>query len=498
MDANQNPGRKPAILMDLKPAFDGFAGIPQETRLLFRGLRQAGAWDVKGLIQHGSRRMTPGLSSDDANLSASSRIFQLSRVIVSLSEATRQGGRERASYYFNRHFALEMLRLRSALDSIIPTSTFDSRLFPDFIWRTLFDKTLDPGAKDEVSMDDFRLLAAPRQHFHKAGMQPLPFVATPCYPRIDTRGFDFFVAQTPFPGRLTPGTRMVVRYHDAIPLLMPHTISDKAFHQASHYQALRSNIESGAVFTCVSQATRKDLLTLYPQIEEQTAVIHDMVSEDYFEDSSPAAMVSRVVRNRLADVDLLNSEKDLDNPVPDEFEYLLVVSTLEPRKNHQMLLNAWERLKYGTHPHLKLVVVGSLGWDYAPLLKAFKRWAERGELYYLQNVPSAELRALYRHARATVCPSFAEGFDYAGVEAMRCGCPVAASDIAVHREVYDDACEYFNPYSVDSAAHVLANLLADDGKLRRAELIAKGRTVSARYLPASILPAWLNFLHSLK
>jgi glycosyltransferase involved in cell wall biosynthesis len=170
-----------------------------------------------------------------------------------------------------------------------------------------------------------------------------------------------------------------------------------------------------------------------------------------------------------------------------------MVSTIEPRKNHQLLLSAWERLKYSTHPSLKLIVVGSLGWDQGPVMRAFKPWAEKGDLYYLQNVPSPELRVLYRHARATVCPSLAEGFDYSGIEAMRCGCPVVSSDIPVHREIYKDASLYFNPYSVDDTARAIEAVLAADGPQLHSGLIAKGRLVSELYLPQNILPKWARF-----
>jgi len=63
-------------------------------------------------------------------------------------------------------------------------------------------------------------------------------------------------------------------------------------------------------------------------------------------------------------------------------------------------------------------------------------------VFLLNNVPADDLRVLYRHAAATVCPSLAEGFDFSGVEAMRCGGVVLASDIPVHREVYQDAAHY--------------------------------------------------------
>jgi glycosyltransferase involved in cell wall biosynthesis len=111
-------------------------------------------------------------------------------------------------------------------------------------------------------------------------------------------------------------------------------------------------------------------------------------------------------------------------------------------------------------------------------------------------VLSAELRILYGHARATVCPSFGEGFDFSGVEAMKSGSPVIASDIPVHREVYGDAAEFFNPYSVDALSFAIQSVIDPARSARRAELVTKGAVVAERYSGASILPKWQALLKS--
>jgi hypothetical protein len=127
-------------------------------------------------------------------------------------------------------------------------------------------------------------------------------------------------------------------------------------------------------------------------------------------------------------------------------------------------------------------------------VRRLRPWIDRGDVQMLEDVPSAELRLLYRHARATVCPSFGEGFDFSGVEAMRCGGAVAASDIAVHREVFDDAAEYFNPYSAASVAQAIAAVVDPAQPARREALVARGAEVAARYVPERILPQWREFL----
>ena len=114
----------------------------------------------------------------------------------------------------------------------------------------------------------------------------------------------------------------------------------------------------------------------------------------------------------------------------------------------------------------------------------------------LEEVPSAELRLLYKHARAVVCPSFAEGFDLSGVEAMSSGGVVIASDIPVHREVYADGARYFNPYSVEQLVGALLETIDPVNPERREQLLRHGSAVGQRYKFEAILPKWQHFLTS--
>jgi glycosyltransferase involved in cell wall biosynthesis len=223
-----------------------------------------------------------------------------------------------------------------------------------------------------------------------------------------------------------------------------------------------------------------------------------MVSNEYFNEASSKSLIFQIILNRLCKTNELTTnlsqiKLDADDKPTQAFDYLLMVSTIEPRKNHSLLLEAWERLKYTSMPKLKLIIVGNLGWDQGPILEAFRPWAERGDLFHLANVPAFELRVLYKHALATVCPSLAEGFDYTGIEAMRSGGIVISSDIPVHREVYETASEYFNPYSSEDAAHVIRRVVSEEGEAVRAQLREKGRMISSRYTSRNILPKWNDF-----
>jgi glycosyltransferase involved in cell wall biosynthesis len=310
---------------------------------------------------------------------------------------------------------------------------------------------------------------------------------------LATRGYSALIAQTPFPGRVSSETKLIIRYHDAVPVLMPHTISDSSFHQSSHYHALKENVRSGAWFSCISEATRRDLLSIFPEAEARSVVIHNVVSEAYYPEPCDASVVGEILntRRRRGAVGLQADGRPFEpfdgvRPV----RYLLMVSTLEPRKNHELLVEAWERLRVATCPGLKLVLVGSTGWDFAPLLKRISPWIDRGEIFWLSDVPAGELRSLYVNALATICPGYSEGFDYSGIEAMKCGCCVAASDIDVHREIYEEAALYFNPYDVDATVAVISRLIGSGADEERTFLASAGSEVSGRYGFDVVLPKW--------
>jgi glycosyltransferase involved in cell wall biosynthesis len=487
------------LLLELRPALDGHAGIPQETRLLFRGLAGLSGIDVLGLIQSSNLPIDRGLplrhGEIDPGLPPEARIDRLSRVVVSLQGAAGVNPLENARRRWRRYAGPMGAAAKSLLGLKVPLSGFEATHFKDFIWRALFARTLPLEDFDTVTERSFRLLAWPYSVTATLGALS-GFLGHAVFPRIDTRGIDLLLVETPFPGRPSPGTRLVVRYHDAVPLLMPHTIKNRAQHRAAHFHALRRNARDGAWFACVSEATRADLLSVMPELASRAVTIPNMVLERPESEIGEASRVPEIIwsrRNRAAPEGggaALPPQALQQGRLP----YLLMVSTLEPRKNHAVLLDAWELLRTAGHPDLHLVCVGGMGWQHEDIIGRFRPWLARGGLHLLSDVPTADLRTLYRHASATVCPSLYEGFDYSGIEAMQAGGLVVASDIRVHRDVFGEAADYFNPYDAAALRTVLQQLIGGDGASRREELRALGREVAARYRPQAVLPQWQSFL----
>jgi glycosyltransferase involved in cell wall biosynthesis len=517
MRDDENAGKKPTVLLEMRPAFDGYAGIPQEVRLLFRGLRKLESVQVAGMMQLSHRILAKGTVDknklfNSVFMTEAQRLNRYSRVVISAAERPFSTVADWFLAWLERRFSAMTLTVQTMLGmSRIRLSTFQTRYFEDFIWRSLFAKTLPATDFELVTGAKQMICQTPWNTLHAVGLNTFRCFLRPRYAKLDTSGIDVFIGQTPYPARVGRRTAFVIRYHDALPMFMPHTIPDKARHQATHFYALMSNIRSGAYFACVSDATRNDLLRLFPQAAQRAVTIHNMVSHSYFLDpASTAAQVAGIIRSRLYTADHEGKKTDLEPTFltlrekenfyckhlgEKNFKYLLIVSTIEPRKNHARLLAAWEATKADIDSAIKLVVVGTLGWNCEALTTEFKSWIDRGQLFMLNGVPAPDLRVLYRHAAATVCPSLGEGFDFSGVESMSSGGRVIASDIAVHREIYDAAAEYFNPYSTASLLEALKKVLYAPGAAEvQRKLTDAGQIVAARYQPDVILPQWDSFL----
>ena len=487
------------ILMELRTCFEGFAGIPQETRLLFSAFLDNPRLAVDGLINHTgqplSKGLVPGKNWDGDQ--AHRRYDRLSQFIASTLEPDQKSGWENAKDTVLREIVPLGLAAKAQLGMALQLHGFDAEHYGDFLWDTFFAASLPPHELEKVRRAGYRTLSTPWRALHRAGL--VGGLKAGRYPQIDTKGYDIVFSQTPYPARLAPGSKLVVRYHDAIPLFQTHTIPTAKFHAKSHYRSLLDNSRH-AVLACTSHAVRKDLLTMFPQLESRSTVIHDVVSHSYQPESVREGAAAEIIRSRLnprtepswgsASTPQLKAEFYDRHLLGKPLRYLLMVSSIEPRKNHMRLMRAWEALRMRGDHDLKLVFVGNTGWHVSKLLDALKPWQERGALFHLSNVPVGDLRQLFAAAECVVCPSIAEGFDLSGIEAMLCGAAVAASDIAVHREVYGEAARYFDKHSVGDIAGVIGDLISPEKKAERDALKQRGLAHSQQYQREVIAPQW--------
>ncbi|MDA8244180.1 MAG: glycosyltransferase family 1 protein [Elusimicrobia bacterium] len=152
--------------------------------------------------------------------------------------------------------------------------------------------------------------------------------------------------------------------------------------------------------------------------------------------------------------------------------YVLYVGNSSPHKNVEGLLKAWSLLDTDIREEHSLVLAGVGGY----------RLPSKVQGVVIGHVPDQDLPFLYSGAELFVFPSFYEGFGIPPVEAMACGCPVAASNTSCLPEILGDACSYFDPARPEDISGTISSALRD--RARREELARKGLERARLFTPA--------------
>jgi glycosyltransferase involved in cell wall biosynthesis len=136
--------------------------------------------------------------------------------------------------------------------------------------------------------------------------------------------------------------------------------------------------------------------------------------------------------------------------------YLLVVGSLEPRKNHGLILDAFEQLWQAGHS-VNLAIVGGHGWKCEALLDRINQHTMLNKkLFLIRDATDSDLILLYSKTSALIMASIAEGFGLPIVEAFQRGVRVICSDIPVFKEIAGEHAKYFDPSSSASLASVIS------------------------------------------
>ncbi len=170
--------------------------------------------------------------------------------------------------------------------------------------------------------------------------------------------------------------------------------------------------------------------------------------------------------------------------------YCLAVGSLEPRKNLNRLLDAWDLLPADLRDDHVLVVVASAGWLQGTLMRRLRALRREGSVHLLAQVSGLDLASLYRRARLVVFPSLAEGFGLPVAEAMACGAPVVTSNLSSMPEVAGEAAILVEPEDSDAIADGIRRVLESE-ELRR-DLRERGLERAMRYSGESVVPRLLE------
>lgn len=169
-------------------------------------------------------------------------------------------------------------------------------------------------------------------------------------------------------------------------------------------------------------------------------------------------------------VNVLDDSRLIDGAVTNQFDKVfqqgvstfLMVGTLEPRKNHNYVLDVFEKL-WARGDVVNLLILGRAGGGVNSLLKRMEESEYSGsKLFYFSNVSDLELVYCYQQSTSLIFPTFAEGFGLPVIESLHYGLPVIASRIPAIEEIAGNSIMYIDP-SEQSTLLVMLEKILDQG-----------------------------------
>lgn len=159
-----------------------------------------------------------------------------------------------------------------------------------------------------------------------------------------------------------------------------------------------------------------------------------------------------------------------------EGAYILMVGTIEPRKNHRLLLRAYdEGLRQAGY---RIILAGYMGWHMEDFERELRTHPDYGRgIFHFEGLEDSAIDYLYQHARFVTFCSYAEGFGLPLLEAVQRGTPVIAADIPVSREVAGAYCDWFLQDDAQDLCRVVAEYENEEKYLKRKESLKEYRPV---------------------
>lgn len=195
----------------------------------------------------------------------------------------------------------------------------------------------------------------------------------------------------------------------------------------------------------VSENTKKDLMEIYQIPDEKIKVIYSGVNHDFFQ---------KIDSRQL---DGVKQKYNLTKP------FIFTLGNLEPRKNFESLILAFNNLRRKYRIDYQLVIAGTQAWlENKKIYQLAKELDFHDDIKFLGYVSNEEKPCLYQAGDIFVYPSFYEGFGFPPLEAMACGVPVICSFASSLPEILQDAALLVNPYNINEITEAIYQVLTDE------------------------------------
>lgn len=235
-------------------------------------------------------------------------------------------------------------------------------------------------------------------------------------------------------------TKVILTVHDLSPLVLPQMYNwkSRAWHSFINIKKL---VKRADALIAVSEHTKIALQEVLKVPEQKITVAPLGVEQEFF--------------NPSLDVDQLRQVRNIYG-LPGDF--ILFLGTIEPRKNLETLIDAFERV----NSPVNLVIAGKLGWKYKAITQRIEKSKKRRQIKLLGYIPEADKPYIMKLAKTFVWPSLYEGFGLPVLEAMAVGTPALTSQLTSLPEVAGSTALLVNPYNPQDIASGLEDLLTNE------------------------------------
>jgi len=264
-------------------------------------------------------------------------------------------------------------------------------------------------------------------------------------PEKDLKEIDVFISPyLYFPNQILRNTdiKRFIIIHDIISVLYPDFFEIITNHPLT---VTINNLNKDDNIICVSESTKNDLLNFRKDLKGSNVVVSHLAASDEIQ--------------QIKDKNKINIVK-LKYNIPCEEDYILSVSTLEPRKNiNRIIKNFVVLTKSGKIKNINLVLMGRKGWKYDSIFEEFnKEVSYKNKIIFTGYVEDTDMSALMSGALFFIYISLYEGFGLPPLEAMKCGIPVITSNNSSLPEVVEDSAISVNPEDDEEIQQVINDL----------------------------------------
>lgn len=231
--------------------------------------------------------------------------------------------------------------------------------------------------------------------------------------------------------------KIVFYLHDIIPIDFPEYVREGDEH--THAVRVKAMAEYGDYVLANSSYTKSRFISFCKEfclVAPNVSVLHIGVEDGFLD----------------------RIEKSGTNKYfTEKFDYFVYISTIEPRKNHLMLLHLWRKMVLDERHHIpKLVLIGKRGWNNQNILDLLDRSKLlQNHIIELSGLSDNQMNSILKNSRGLLYPSFVEGWGMPLVEAVAANVPVVCSDIPAHRESGQSLLRYIDPEDSQSWMEVV-------------------------------------------